>query len=72
MPIYLNWRKGIGLALADFRSPSHTEGPALAFLSPKLMGDALHRSSPDSKRLRHLQDTYTIRNWPSFDTLEPC
>src|SRR5262245_6623380 len=31
------------------------------FLSPKLLCDALHRASPDPKRLGHLQDTHTLR-----------
>src|SRR5262245_51322801 len=31
------------------------------FLSPKLVGDALHRASPDPERPSQLQDTHTFR-----------
>jgi hypothetical protein len=33
--------------------------------SAKLVGDALHRASPDAERLSHLQDTHTFREQPS-------
>ena len=33
--------------------------------STNLLCDALHRASPDAKRLGHLQNTHTLRELPS-------
>src|SRR6516225_11931537 len=61
----ISLRAANGLATRGLVTKGFSDQPKMTLPSTNLLCDALHRASPDAKRLGHLQNTHTLRELPS-------